>query len=134
MRIGNSKAFLGAIAAGSFLLSSTAAVAAQPAPAQVDPLVVLSVMSGAAPATALCGTSTSTESQGSADCVQQASAAPASAQAGQARTIPVPPVEPYSAGLGISPLILGLVAVAAAVGLYAVLHHNGGGNHPVSPA
>jgi hypothetical protein len=58
----------------------------------------------------------------------QVDVAPAAAQSPPPQPIPVPPVEAASGGfgLGISPLILGLLAIAGGVGLYFVLHHNHG--------
>ena len=50
------KRYFGAVLAGSLLLSSTAAVAAAPAPVQqADPWAVLTAMSDGAPAAAMCG-------------------------------------------------------------------------------
>jgi hypothetical protein len=123
---------IGVFVAGSMLLSSTAVVAAAPAPApQADPWAVLSVMSGGASAVAVCGAAAAaaaTAAQGAAGgCVLPAlDAPPPVASSAPPPPIPVPPVEPASAGLGISPLLLGLAALAAALGLYLVLHHSHG--------
>jgi hypothetical protein len=56
----------------------------------------------------------------------QVDVAPAAAQSPPPQPIPVPPVEAAGGGFAISPLILGLVAIAAGVGLYFALHHNHG--------
>jgi hypothetical protein len=45
----------------------------------------------------------------------------AAAQSGPPPPIPVPPVEGPSGGFGVDPLLLGLAAVAAGVGLYFLL-------------
>ncbi len=130
---------IGVFVAGSMLLSSTAVVAATiPAAApQADPWAVLSVMSGGASAAAVCGAAAAAAAGAVAQtpapgCVLPAvDAPPPVAQAGPPPPIPVPPVEPASAGLGgISPLLLGLAVLAGALGLYLALHHN----HGNSPA
>ena len=113
---------IGALIAGSLVFSSTGAIAAAaPRPAQPDPWAVLSVMSGGAAAASVCGT---------ADSAGCAFAQDVPAQSEPPPPIPVPPVEPASSGLGISPLLLGLIAVAVAVGAYLVLHKK----HANSPA
>ena len=125
---------VGAIIAGSMVFSSTAAVAATAAPAtQPDPWAVLSVMSGGASAAAVCGAAAAAvvAAQPAAGCVlPQVDVAPVAAVAGPPQPIPVPPVEPASAGLGISPLLLGLAALAAGVALFLILRHH----HANSPA
>lgn len=131
---------LGALVAGSMMFSSTAALASV-APAstyQPDPWAVLSVMSGGASAVAVCGAAvagsaaTAAQAPGGGCVLPQVDAAPPVAQNPPPQPIPVPPVEPASSGLGlgISPLLLGLVAVAAGVGLYFLLHKK----HANSPA
>jgi hypothetical protein len=124
---------IGGLVAGSMIFSSTAALAStSPAPTQADPWAVLSVMSGGASAAAVCGAAAAaaTAAQPAGGCVlPQVDVAPV-AQSGPPAPIPVPPVEPASAGLGISPLLLGLAAIAAGVGLYLILHKN----HGNSPA
>jgi hypothetical protein len=115
------------------VFSSTAAIAAtQPAQPQVDPWAVLSVMSGGASAAAVCGAAAAAAAaQAPAPgCVLPAvDQAPAAAPPPQ--PVPVPPVEPAGTGLGISPLLLGLLALAAGVALYfALRHHNHHGNSP----
>jgi hypothetical protein len=124
------KCALGAFVAGSLMFSSTAAMASAPQIQQADPWAVLTAMSGGAPAAAMCG----------------AAAAAAAAQTPSGCVLPVldaapppvagPPPPPLlapvaaSAGGGISPLIIGLLAVAAAVGIYLAVHNHGHGNSP----
>ena len=119
---------LGAVAAGSMILSSTAAVASAPAPVQhVDPWAVLTAMSGGAPAAAMCG----------------AAAAAASAQTPGGCVLPVvdappPPVQTVEAvpaplvegGGGISPLFIALLAIAAGVGIFLAVNDSGNANSP----
>ena len=126
---------IGALIAGSILFSSTAAAAATAnvPVTQPDPWAVLSVMSGGASAAAMCGAAAAavTAAQPVAGCVlPQVDAAPPIAQNPPPQPIPVPPVEPMGGGLGISPLLLGLAAIAAGIGLYLVLHGKGGSNSP----
>ena len=122
------KRVLGALAATSLMMSSTVAIASSPASVpQVDPWAVLSAMSGGAPAAAMCG----------------AAAAAAAAQAPTGCVLPVvdaappppppeapPPIPAAVEGGGISPLILGLLAVAAGVGIYLAVHHHSHSNSP----
>jgi hypothetical protein len=128
---------IGLAIAGSMLFSSTVAVAeAAPPSTQPDPWAVLSVMSGGAPAAALCGMAAAaavTAAQPAAGCVlPQIDVPPPVAQTAPPQPIPVPPVE-GAAGAGISPLLLGLLALAGAVGLYFALRHHHH-HHPNSPA
>jgi len=127
---------IGAMIAGSMIFSSTGAIAASaPASTQYDPWAVLSAMSGGASAAAVCGVAAAaavTAAQPAAGCVlPQVDVVPPPAQSAPPQPIPVPPVEGPAAGLGISPLLLGLAAIAAALGLYLLLHHN---HHANSPA
>nr|NUR36633.1 hypothetical protein [Sphingomonas sp.] len=57
--------------------------------------------------------------------VVDAPAPPAAAAA----PAPLPPVE-TAAGGGISPLVFGLLAIAAGVGIYLAVHHTGHANSP----
>jgi hypothetical protein len=124
------KCVLGALVAGSLTFSSTAAMASAPPVPQADPWAVLTAMSGGAPAAAMCG----------------AAAAAAAAQTAGGCVLPVldtpppppvagpPPPPPLLAATapagGISPLIIGLLAVAAVVGIYLAVHNHGHGNSP----
>ena len=112
MRKWSSKGLVGAIAAASFIFSSSAATAATAAP-QLDPLAVLSVMSGVAPAT-----------------VPPKPHGPQSGVQNMGSPIPVPPPEVGAGGFGVTTLLLGLTGVLGAIGLFVALHH---GNHAVSP-
>jgi hypothetical protein len=125
---------IGVFIAGSMIFSSTGAIAAAAPPvSQPDPWAVLSAMSGGASAAAVCGAAAAAAAaavQPAAGCVlPQVDAVPAAQTPPQ--PVPVPPVEPASSGLGISPLLIGLAAVAAGVALYLVLHHH---HHANSPA
>ena len=127
---------IGAMIAGSMIFSSTGAIAeSAPASTQYDPWAVLSVMSGGASAAAVCGVAAAAAvtAQPAAGCVlPQVDVVAPPAQSAPPQPIPVPPVEGPAAGLGISPLLLGLAAIAAALGLYLLLHNNH--HHANSPA
>ena len=130
------RGMVGAIVAGSMLFSSTGAIASTaPAPAtQASPWAVLSVMSGGASAAAVCGAAAAAAAaaQTPGGCVlPQMDVVPVAEAPPQ--PIPVPPVEPAGAGLGISPLLLGLAALAAGVALYFLLRKDNN-NGPNSPA
>jgi hypothetical protein len=125
------KSFLGAAVAGSLMFSSTAAVASAPAPApQVDPWAVLTAMSGGAPAAVMGGAAAAAaaSAQAPGGCVRPVvDAAPPPPPPQQVAVAPLPPPPPAA---GISPLVLGLLAVAAAVGIYLAVHNSGRGNSP----
>jgi hypothetical protein len=127
-----SKCVLGAFVAGSLVFSSTAAMASAPQVQQADPWAVLTAMSGGAPAAAMCGAAAAAAAaQTTGGCVLPVlDAAPPPPVAGPPP--PPPPLAPAaaSAGVGISPLLIGLIAVAAAVGIYLAVHSNGHGNSP----
>ncbi|HVM22692.1 MAG TPA: hypothetical protein VM308_05250 [Sphingomicrobium sp.] len=133
---GRLKGFVGVFVAGSLMFSSTAATAAAsraPVP-QYDPWAVLSVMSAGAPAATLCGAAAAAAAAAAqpANCVlPQLDLPPPVAQSAPPQPIPVPPIEAPGVGLGISPLVLGLLALAAGIGLYFALRGN---NEPNSPA
>lgn len=125
------KGVLGAVVAGSLMLSSTAAIAATPAPVQqADPWAVLTAMSQGAPAAAMCGSAA-------------AAAAAAAAQPAGGCVLPVPdavpppPVETVApplvaegVGGGISPLFIALLAIAAGVGIFLAVNDSGNANSP----
>jgi hypothetical protein len=125
---------IGVLVAGSMMFTSTAAVAASaPSPTQYDPWAVLSVMSGGASAVAVCGaaaTAAAAQAPGAGCVLPQVDAAPIAAQSAPPQPIPVPPVEAVGGGFGVSPLLLGLVALAGGIGLYFALRHHGNGNSP----
>jgi hypothetical protein len=123
------KSFLGAAVAGSLMFSSTAATASAPAPApQVDPWAVLTAMSGGAPAAIMCGAAAAAASaQAPGGCVLPVVDAAPPPPPQSVAVAPLPPPPPAA---GISPLVLGLLAVAAAVGIYLAVHNSGRGNSP----
>lgn len=129
------KGLLAAVAAGSMIFGSTAAVAATAVPAtRPSAWLALSALSGGASTNVACGASQTNVADGATGGCELAMADQAAdTQSAPPQPIPVPPVEPASAGLGVSPLVIGLVAVLAGVGLYLVLHH-GGNDHSNSPA
>ena len=137
MAVSRTRGTIGVLIAGSMLFSSTGAIAANAATPtyQPDPWAVLSVMSGGASAAAACGVAigaaaaTAAQAPGSGCVLPQVDQAPAPA-AGPPQ--PVPPVAEETTGLGISPILLGLAAIAAAVGLYLILHKKH--HHANSPA
>jgi hypothetical protein len=125
------KRVIGVFVAGSLAMSSTAAMASTAgASPQANPWAVLTAMSGGAPAAAMCGAAAATAAaaQGPTGCVLPVMDAvpPPPPQAP-----PPPPLPVEAAAGGISPLILGLLAVAAGVGIYLAVHNSGGhGNSP----
>jgi hypothetical protein len=122
------KNVLGAVVAGSLMLSSTAAIASVPAPAQVDPWAVLTAMSGGAPAAAICGSAAAAaaNAQASGGCVLPVVDAPPPPLVVQ--TVP-PPVVATSGG-EISPLFFALAAIAVGAGIYLLVSGNGHANSP----
>jgi len=128
--VNHARGLLGAFIAGSLMFSSTAASASAAATPvqQPDPWAVLSAMSNGAPADTMCGGAV----QSPNGCVlalnatQQENPPPPPPP-----PAPVPPISAPRSGLGIDPLILGLIALAAGVGIYlAVHHHNNNSNSP----
>jgi hypothetical protein len=130
----SSKRLVGFLVAGSMVFCSTGALAASPSQpvTQADPWAVLSVMSGGASAAAACGAAAvaAAAAQPATGCVlpQVDVAAPAPPPP---TPIPAAPVE-ETGGWGISPLLLGLAAIAAGVALYFILHKHH--HHANSPA
>jgi hypothetical protein len=122
------KRVIGVFVAGSMMMSSTAAMATTATPTQqVDPWAVLSAMSSGAPAAAMCGAAaTAAAAQAPTGCVLPVMDAvpPPPPQA------PPPPLPVAAEGGGISPLLLGLLALAAGVGIYLAVHNSGHGNSP----
>lgn len=137
------KSFVACVAVGSLFLSSSVAVAASvpvgraPSAQQIDPWAALSALSGVAPAAALCGAAaTAAAMQTGPGCVLPVvDAAPAPVvESAPPPPTPVPPVE-APGGFGLSPLLLGLGALAVGALVYFLLiknhHHH---NPSVSPA
>jgi hypothetical protein len=126
----------GLLFAASLLASSTAASAAGTvnAPQQINPWATLTLLSGGAPAAAICGAAAaSAAAQPTTGCVLPVMDAPPPPVA-SAPPPPPPPLPVAAAGYGVAPLLLGLVAIAGAVGLFFAVHGHSHANAPVSPA
>lgn len=129
--------FAGAAAALALCFSPTMATAATSTPAQtVSPLIAVSVFGTQASAQAACGSATAAAAagaaavaQGQAGCVLPATDAPPPPPPQEA--LPPPP-PPRTGGLGISPIILGLLGIAALAALIA--SSNDDSDSPVSPS
>jgi pilus assembly protein FimV len=140
----NYRKLSGALVALAMITSSTGAMAASIPTAQsssISPLVALSALASDSSRVAMCGAAAAAAAgaaaaqaagQGCVLPVVDATAAPVPVS----EALPPPPVAPppvaplASEGFGISPLLLGLVAVAAGVGLYFLLKKK----HSSSPA
>ena len=124
MAVSRRRGAIGVLIAGSMLFSSTGAVAATvTAPMyQPDPWAVLSAMSGGASAAAVCGAAAAAaavaQAPGNGCVLPQVDTPPPVAQSAPPQPIPCRPSKPMGAGLGISPLLLALAAIAAGVGLF----------------
>ena len=130
-----SRKFSGALVAFAMCTSSTGAIAASThtSQASISPLIALSALGSDASRTALCGAAAAAAA-GAAAVAQRATqgcvlpVVDETAQLPVAEALPPPPVAPppvapiAGEGFGISPLLLGLVAIAAAAGLYFLLH------------
>lgn len=121
---------VGALIAGSLIFSSTAASASTTASVpQVNPWAVLTAMSGGAPAATMCGAAAATAAaQAPSGCVLPVLDTPPPAPA--AAPAPPLPLEPTPGGLGISPLIFGLLAIAAGVGIFLAVNNDSDSNSP----
>lgn len=131
------KSAVALLAAGSMFVSSTGAAAATsslPSSQQINPWAALSVMTAGAPAAALCGAAAATAAaaQPAAGCVLPVADVAPVAQPAPPPPTPVPPVEAAGGGLGISPLLLALGAIAIGVAAYFLLRHHH--KHATSPA
>lgn len=117
------KGFVALTAAGAMLVSPALASAeAMPAGQTISPWATLTALSGGAPAAAVCGA---------------AAAAAAAAQPAGGCVLPVVDVTPVAAapppplpavaegGYGISPLLLGLVAIAGAAAIFFAVKGHG---------
>ena len=128
------KGVIGAFIAGSLMFSSTAAMASTPISSvqQVDPWAVLTAMSGGEPAAAMCGAAAAAAAaaQTPTGCVLPALDVVPVPPPAPAAVVPIPPVAAPAGGVGISPLILGLLAIAAGVGIYLAVRHHGHANSP----
>lgn len=134
MAMSRFKTLTGAVLGASLLISSTGAVASAntaPVQQQINPWAALAAMSGSTPAAVLCGgaaaaAAAAVSTQPAAGCVLPATDVPAPVATGEPPApIPVPPVEVAAGGVGMSPLLLALAAIAAAAGLYFLVRkHN----------
>jgi hypothetical protein len=86
-------------------------------------------MSGGAPAAALCGAAVAASAaQNPTGCVLPAiDSPPPAAQAAPPPPAPVPPIAAPSGAFALNPVLLGLLALAAGVGIYFAVRH---GNSP----
>ena len=133
---------LGKFATAFVTLSMLASSAASAAPRTIDPLVALSVFGTAESRAAVCAAGSQAAAAAGAAVAAQAAqpgcVLPVVDTPPPAVVTEVPPPPPpivESAGLGILPLLLGLVAIAAAAAL--ILGGNDGDGRvrlPVSPA
>ena len=121
------KGMVGLFVVGSLMFSSTAAAASATGSPQPNPWGVLSAMSGGAPAAAMCGAAVAAAAaQNPTGCVLPAiDSPPPVAQAAPAPPAPVPPIAAPSGAFAINPILLGLLALAAGVGIYFAVRHHG---------
>ena len=107
--------------------STTAVAATQPAgAAQPNSWAALTMMSGGAAALQTCAAAAAaaTAGQPTNGCVLPQADAPAAAEVPQEGPAPLVAAPIATTAFGTSPLLLGLAALAAEVGLYFVLRHN----------
>jgi hypothetical protein len=115
------KGFVGVAIAGSMLASSTGAVASP----QISPWATLTVLSGGAPAAAVCGAAAAAAAaQPAGGCVLPVVDAPPPPPVASPGP-PPPPLAAAGAGYGVTPLLLGLVAIAGAVAFLVSVKGNG---------
>lgn len=117
------RGLVAAAAAASLFMSSTAAVATTRLPAQqpISPWATLTFLAGGAPAAAVCG-ATVAAAQPTTGCVLPVlDATPP--PVGPPAPVPLAGPEP---SYGITPLLAGLIAVAAGIGLFLLVkdHHH----------
>jgi len=133
------KGFVGVIAASALFTSSTAAIGATSAGSsqQISPWAALTVLSGVAPAAAVCGAAAVSAAAQPAPtgCVLPVMDAPPPPPAASA---PPPPMPVQAAGYGINPIspwLAALAAVAVGVGLFFLVkdHTHNNGTQPNSP-
>lgn len=116
------KKALGALFAGSLMFSSTAAVAARPAPQQVNPWAALAALSAGAPAATICGSAAAAAQTGAGCVLPVMDAAPPPA--------PVPVAAVPVASPGLNPLALGLLALVAGIGIFLAVRGGDKSNTP----
>lgn len=137
MQLFRMKIFAGSAAAMALCMSPTMAAAATSVPAQsISPLVAVSVFGTQAsaqevcnPATAAAAAGAAAVAQGQAGCVLPATDAPPPPVVSEA-----PPLLPPTSGggIGIAPILLGLLGIAALAALIA--SGNDDSDSPVSPS
>ena len=120
---------VGILVAGSMVVSSTAAGAATslPASTEVNPWATLTILSGGAPAAAVCGAVAiaATAQAPATPCVLPVvDTPPPVASNPPPPPVPVAPVAGPAGGLEINPLYLALAAIAAGVGIYFLVRHH----------
>jgi hypothetical protein len=129
----SSKKFAGVFSALALCVSSTGAIAAGPSPqARVSPFVALSALGSGVSAAALCGSSASVQGAGQG-CVLPAADPAMPAAAVQTEGAPMVVDQGVPVGGGVSPLLLALVGVAAAVALYYLVFRGNDNFHIVFP-
>ena len=132
------KHFVGIVASSALMFSSTGALASNSnSKQQINPWATLTVLSGGAPAAAICGAASAAAAGQPAPtgCVLPVMEAPP--PVASAPPPPAEPVVPAAGGYGVTPLLLGLAAIAVAVGLFFAVNGNGSNNNtpsqPTSP-
>ena len=138
--VSSSKKAAGILSAMALCLSSTGAIAAAtPHQSSLSPFVALSALGSDVSVAALCGASTVAGASAVTQGAAQGCVLPAVDQAPpvMVETAPPPPVmmEPGAAygGAGVSPLLLALVGIAAAVGIYYLAFRSNSNFHIVFP-
>ena len=138
--VSSSKKFAGVFSALTLCLSSTGAIAAAtPHQSSISPFVALSALGSDVSVAALCGSSAVAGAAAATQGTPQGCVLPAVDQAPPVavETAPPPPVmmEPAPAygGAGVSPLLLALVGIAAAVGIYYLAFRSNSNFHIVFP-
>ena len=120
------KGMVGLFVAGSLMFSSTAAAASATGSPQPNPWGVLSAMSGGAPAAAMCAAAVAAAAaQNPTGCVLPAIDSPPPVAQAAPAPAPVPPIAAPSGAFAINPILLGLLALAAGVGIYFAVRHHG---------
>lgn len=122
---------LGALVVSSLMFTSTAVVAANPAPRatqQVNPWAALAALSAGAPAATICGgaAAAAAAAQGGTGCVLPVLDPPPPPPA----PAPVPPIAAATPGFGLNPLALGLLALVAGIGIYFAVRGGDKSNTP----
>lgn len=135
--------FAGISAAAALCISSSAGAAAPRTagqPASISPLVALSALASDASAAALCGASAAMAASAAATAqaaqpgcvlpVVDAPVAPVVTEALPPPPVAPPPVPAAGGGFGVSPLLLGLAGIAAAVLAFVLLRDKDDNDSP----